>query len=1084
MGNLSSHEQDEGSLFLSDPGRFSVSHLHIHNSQGKTLYIIQVDGSRVSVSRAPGDVNPPAFILDPDISQNTTAVPLFLLRLASEDELHFSFTLRLSQHASSAPRDASLTGPQAAHPNTGISGLTYMFGHDRKELDHLINREFHANPNLHKNSNVELLGDYNTAGQLDSPIQWTWVWKPPRLHEMPPSGWRTTSRFVEYDQRAHKLHTLAQFSFWVQDVPRVQSSLPSPVLGSAVLQVPRTRLVSNQSIESRLSRIDSRGESEGIDPIDSPPLQLPTTSVCPVKVDVTYPRPDGDMSAVEDGPLFRATMKALESKTGSMRSRMKKVIKKAEAAHAAQLTSNSAIADFMEALHEAANSNANAIQPALEHYFEKIAKEILLYEQINASGLQKLIIEPLSRVYQWDIKQAESKKKDFEEESKEYYNYVGKYLGKRNDTLKEKKLAERDEKYQFKRRTFELKRFDYSSFMQDLHGGRKEQEVLSQLTQFADSQTQAFLATASRVRDMQPQLEALSREVKGADKDFQFQRREREEKRRALEQPPKAGLDTMPIARSTDVTPLAQPPAFIQDGDLAAMNQTSPQASHLLPTANGSTVSNPGPGPNNRPLSSTESSAIGVALGSPEMDIHSFASTTPRPRPQSAQTSKPLEMRKEGLLWALSRAGSHVDPKGLSKLVWHKYWIVLALGKLSEYSNWKSRIDLHGEPIDLRVASVREARNADRRFCFEVITPHFTRVYQATSDEDMKSWIRAINEALQNTIEGGNDKLFDASAITDGGPSRNIGSMFSSKSTHHTSFHRHHHDSAHQSIGSQISLSSVARRTTTGNRPAYFRQGSNSGFKETPEKLLKLIREADQGNCWCADCDSKDKVEWVSINLSIIVCIQCSGIHRSLGTHITKIRSLTLDTISFTADLVELLLLVGNRVSNMIWEARLDRNQKPGPSASRDQRLRFITSKYVDRNHIDPLSAATSPFPSSADETLLSAIKKNDIQAAIYGLAVKGNPNVTDRSRGTHAVFLALAAADPATPSSFERGVSPPASGSTAGTTMSTPQIVKPFPLAELLLQNGAEIPHSAPPILLSPNASACSWSRSCRGRR
>jgi Arf-GAP/SH3 domain/ANK repeat/PH domain-containing protein len=66
-----------------------------------------------------------------------------------------------------------------------------------------------------------------------------------------------------------------------------------------------------------------------------------------------------------------------------------------------------------------------------------------------------------------------------------------------------------------------------------------------------------------------------------------------------------------------------------------------------------------------------------------------------------------------------------------------RFWIVLDQGKLSEYTNWKQSLELHMEPIDLRMASVREARNADRRFCFEVITPHFTRVYQATNEEDL-----------------------------------------------------------------------------------------------------------------------------------------------------------------------------------------------------------------------------------------------------------------------------------------------------------------------------------------------------------
>ncbi|CRK34028.1 hypothetical protein BN1708_019371, partial [Verticillium longisporum] len=114
-----------------------------------------------------------------------------------------------------------------------------------------------------------------------------------------------------------------------------------------------------------------------------------------------------------------------------------------------------------------------------------------------------------------------------------------------------------------------------------------------------------------------------------------------------------------------------------------------------------------------------------------------------------------------------------------------------------------------------------------------------------------------------------------------------------------------------------------ARRITVGAKPSIPRAPSGS-YDDTPDKLLQMLRDNDQGNCWCSDCGSGAKVEWVSINLAIILCIECSGIHRSLGTHISKVRSLTLDITSFTADIVELLMLVGNRVANMIWEAKLD----------------------------------------------------------------------------------------------------------------------------------------------------------------
>lgn len=395
---------------------------------------------------------------------------------------------------------------------------------------------------------------------------------------------------------------------------------------------------------------------------------------------------------------------------------------------------------------------------------------------------------------------------------------------------------------------------------------------------------------------------------------------------------------------------------------------------------------------------------------------------------------------------------------------------MLDAGKLSEYSNWKERLDLHMEPIDLRMASVREARNAERRFCFEIITPHYKRVYQGTSEEDLNSWISAINNAIQSAVEG-RGNMRDIPAPTPSSESfsirRDIGSILTGKSSsvNHGSNHSSRDITSRDS--SMNNNSSVFRRTTVGARPAYARKNSN-GFDE-PDKLLQVLREADQGNCWCADCGSNIKTEWVSINLAIILCIECSGIHRSLGTHISKVRSLTLDINSFTTDIVELLLLVGNRISNMVWEAKLDRMMKPLPTATREERLRFITAKYVDRLYVEPISDTLSHY-GTPDETLLAAIKKNEMQQVLYALALRANPNVTDKSRGTHSIFLALAAADPASPSPMAAPTQPTTGKATA------------FPIAELLVQNGAEIPSALPMFPLSRSAALYIEQKTSRG--
>lgn len=327
----------------------------------------------------------------------------------------------------------------------------------------------------------------------------------------------------------------------------------------------------------------------------------------------------------------------------------------------------------------------------------------------------------------------------------------------------------------------------------------------------------------------------------------------------------------------------------------------------------------------------------------------------------------------------------------------------------------------------------------------------------------MNSWIMSINNALQSAVEGRAFKDKPTVSASDSGfNGMDIGSMLTGKnpSTGHIG-HGGHSSGGHSSSGIP------SRRTTVGARPGTSR---SSSFDDNPDRLLQMLRDNDQGNTWCADCGGNNKVEWVSLNLAIIVCIECSGIHRSLGTHISKIRSLTLDTISFTPDIVELFTLIGNRVSNMVFEAKLDPAQKLTPQATREQRLKFITAKYVDRAYVEPISATLSRYP-TADETLLAAIKKNEIQLVLYALALRANPNVTDKSRGTHAVHLALAAADPASPSPLPTPTPAPAADK-----------VVPFPIAELLIQNGAEIPTTPPAFPLS--RSAQTYLEMKRGRR
>ncbi|KIH87319.1 hypothetical protein SPBR_04560 [Sporothrix brasiliensis 5110] len=1166
MGITSSRPDEGGVLYLRDQNRLSISSLVITSARRRTSVNIAPNAfpaTRVSATRSLGDNAPLEFVQDTDAS--AAPGPSFLLKLSNDEELTFTFTFVIRQTptsastvsstnatnaatagatagtsagastatgassvtqasaaANSGASDANVTSSGTAAAagaasaiDTVINGLTFVQASNLREVDNLLTREFHADPNLHKNSNVELVGDFSTGGSPSVTFDWSWRWKPPKNLEDKGGGWRNSCSFVEYNQHTNPHPT--------------PSSPTPPFLLSAP---PKIRVASAQSVDSRLSStieaIEDAPNSPRIgipDPIGATgataaatvqaqpaPTTAPPPPPEPVKVDVSCPRPGDDVSVADDGPLFRATIKALEQKTGNMRMQMKKVIKRAEHAYATMVDSNEAFSSFIDALKETSSTNANAVQPAIDHYFDKIAREILAYERQNTFNLQRIVIDPLTKLYTWDIKQAEAKKRDFEEESKDYYAYVGRYLGQRQDSLKSKKLAESDTKYQTKRRNFELKRFDYSSFMQDLSGGRKEQEVLSHLTRYADGQAKSFLNTAKKVDVLLPQLEALSNEVQLADKEYQYQRREREEKRRLLEKSngasssaPYADSDTFSTAPTVNSNSVGVANNGTNGGPSTtatiANNATSAQSnsdSELGRADSTGSQLRVGAAPGTAGATTTDLSRSPGSLGSHHLSVGSpqqnskfkgIRDLEERDPAQTVNLEKNGNQRKEGLLWALNRPGGHVDPRSaLNKQGWHKFWIVLDQGKLSEYSNWKQKLDLHMDPIDLRMASVREARNAERRFTFEVITPQFKRVYQATSEEDMNSWISSINNALQSAMEGRERSSAAPVVPTDNGssnfPSRDIGSVFTNKSTSLTHGHRGRDGHGIGAVGGAVAQAMSGgsssgsgntgiptRRITVGGRPSAPRAPSSS-YEENPDKLLQMLRDNDRGNCWCADCGSGAKVEWVSINLAIILCIECSGIHRSLGTHISKVRSLTLDITSFTTDIIELLLLVGNRVANMVWEAKLEPAAKLTPTANREQRLRFITAKYVDRAYIEPISATLSHY-STADETLLASVKKNDIQHVIYALALKANVNATDLSRGTHVVYLALAAADPASPSPTPSPMTTPrpgTSGANAGPSDPKSKQV-PFPVAELLLQNGAQIPAALPAFPLSRSA-------------
>ena len=110
--------------------------------------------------------------------------------------------------------------------------------------------------------------------------------------------------------------------------------------------------------------------------------------------------------------------------------------------------------------------------------------------------------------------------------------------------------------------------------------------------------------------------------------------------------------------------------------------------------------------------------------------------------------------------------------------------------------------------------------------------------------------------------------------------------------------------------------------------------------------LQKIIRQTDEENKRCADCNTPNPT-WASINIGCFLCLECSGIHRNLGTHISKVRSTELDT--WKPEWVANMKKWGNARVNAVWEAKLPRDYAAYRSIGR-------TVRKVEAHHqIDKL---------------------------------------------------------------------------------------------------------------------------------